>query len=212
MLISFFEIILFANRSSISTAVFFLFVIGLSNYKSNIVMLRKGLVYFLVFALIVAAYVPILNILVGLSEYFSVQSYSLTKISLTIKYGILIMMESRVLIWSDAIDHISKNPFFGSGIGSFEAIYGQYSHNIFLDIVVYFGIIGLLFFLFLTFYSLLRLTKYNYYCKIFAVLVLSSWVIPLLTSSNFFRNTNFWLFFSLILIVKRERVRIASKI
>lgn len=65
--------------------------------------------------------------------------------------SILSSFATRVKIWSTGIEGIKDNPLFGLGPGGYKLIFEQYgghptnhSHNIFIEVVLSFGIIGLL--------------------------------------------------------------------
>ncbi len=65
-------------------------------------------------------------------------------------------IQARVVAWNAAIDMIKEDPLFGKGIGGFRSQYEsgitgwiKYPHNIFLNVTVEFGLIGLILFLYL---------------------------------------------------------------
>lgn len=59
----------------------------------------------------------------------------------------------RLRLWSEAVSHIGEHPFFGVGLGNYPllvnpgAVYRDpiYAHNLFLDVAVELGLIGLFF-------------------------------------------------------------------
>lgn len=65
--------------------------------------------------------------------------------------SILSSFATRVKIWSTGIEGIKENPIFGLGPGGYKLIYKQFaghptnhSHNIFIELVLSFGIVGVL--------------------------------------------------------------------
>ncbi len=50
----------------------------------------------------------------------------------------------RLLLYSRAIKHTSEKPITGNGLGFYQKVYKTYPHNTFLEVMVDFGILGLL--------------------------------------------------------------------
>lgn len=65
----------------------------------------------------------------------------------------------RAGIWNKAISSFINSPFVGHGIGSVFYEVGQYSHNIFLDLLVETGLLGTLLFVFFIIYYLRTLFR-----------------------------------------------------
>ncbi len=51
---------------------------------------------------------------------------------------------ARILLYSRAIKHISEKPITGNGLGFYQKVYKTYPHNTFLEVMVDFGLLGLL--------------------------------------------------------------------
>ena len=63
-----------------------------------------------------------------------------------------------------------KNPIFGNGIGSWPILMNfrdepGYPHNIFIEIAVELGLIGLVLFITLIMFAIRKLSLYNYLCN-----------------------------------------------
>lgn len=53
----------------------------------------------------------------------------------------------RQALYATAMDHIVRRPFLGLGLGRFQDLHGNYVHNLLLDLLVTFGVTGLLIYL-----------------------------------------------------------------
>ena len=72
-----------------------------------------------------------------------IKSYSLNKFRLMLSNGIVESSSGRDVIYLTIIDLIKDKPFIGYGIGIIQQIMDKTAHNMFLQIVVETGIIGL---------------------------------------------------------------------
>lgn len=105
---------------------------------------------------------------------------------------------NRNIIYANALDLIKKNKITGIGIGTFEAKYNIFPHNIFYQIWLEWG--GIVVFIFLIF-ILISLYLICFYKNIsreerFMSIMLFSLSIPqLLVSSVYWRTVSFWMFF-----------------
>ena len=126
----------------------------------------------------------------GQKGYFS---YALFTLARTLKTGdIAFEMSTRNIIHDNAWEFIKTNIFLGNGIGAFHDYYGIYTHNIILDILTTFGIVGILLFLILFVKSISNIFGSSGYDKVFGVLIFCLAIIPLWFSMNFFVSKEFW--------------------
>lgn len=192
----FVSIVFFANRSSLMAVILFIclyFIYNSSNKKK--LFLYKLLPLFVIGLYIYSNIVFILNFLVDFLDKHDYNSYALSKYVESIVFGDdESVFSGRELIWSQAIDLINQNPVFGHGLGYFQSKYIYYSHNILLDMLMFFGIIGLLFFVILFVRSINCLINAKGSFKLFALLFFCLWFPKLLFSSVFFEEISFWCF------------------
>src|SRR5699024_12844269 len=72
--------------------------------------------------------------------------------------------------------------------------YGIYSHNLIIDIINSFGIIGLCIISFLIIKTIFRIKTSNIYLGISIILMFSLSIIPLMFSTTFIELSEFWIF------------------
>ena len=114
----------------------------------------------------------------------------------------------REYIYSTLLKAIDKKPFLGYGISGDRMIMGsfaKYSHNIFLELIIQFGIIigGSLIFILLFLITKGLLEKDNLKYNLF-IIWLSLGFAPLLVSNSYLVAINFWIL--LALMIKNENL------
>lgn len=110
------------------------------------------------------------------------------------------LLAGRSPLYDLSIQKVLENPFFGNGIaGDRLFLEGNYPHNIFLEIVVQFGIpLGIIMVLTMVFLMVKALflnsdeTQRN-----LAVLFFGVGVVQLLVSASYLTSVNFWLFMTI---------------
>lgn len=119
----------------------------------------------------------------------------------------------RDYIYSTLLKAIDKRPFLGYGISGDRMIMGsfaKYSHNIFLELIIQFGIIigGSLIFILLFLITKGLLEKDNLKYNLF-IIWLSLGFVPLLVSNSYLVAINFWIL--LALMIKNENLNIKKR-
>jgi O-antigen ligase len=192
----FVSIVIFANRSSLMAVLLFMclyFLLTSTNKKKLI--LNKFLPLFFIGLFVYVNIIPILIFMVDLLDKYDYNSYALSKYTDVLVFGDdQSVLSGREKIWEQAIMVINENPFIGKGLGCFQSKYIYYSHNILLDVLMFFGIFGLLFFVVLFIRSLNCLYKAEGSFKIAGLLFLCLWFPKLLLSSTFIEEISFWCF------------------
>lgn len=217
MMISFVQILLFGNRSSIliclAIIIYYEFInINKKNALTTILKLT------LAFIIVVYIALNISNILTNINyamQKLGIFSYSITKYVLTLQDGIegIVSQSSgrdNIFILSKQI--IIDSNFMPNGVTYFENISGIiYPHNLFLEIMIEFGIFGLVIFIIT---SLILLNKYIMYSKVnydfkvlIAVIVIYS-SIRLMLSDTYWKEQLFWCVIGLILFYKSENKKV----
>lgn len=109
--------------------------------------------------------------------------------------------DDRLSQYIHAFDLLYKNNYFGAGIATFQEIHYYAIHNIFLNVLVGFGVFGLVVFLYLNSTVLLRvnfrlkkLIKYNYiYCQLIWIPLSFIGIIAVLFFASGLSTHQFWI-------------------
>lgn len=196
-LLAFIELIMFANKGAILSAILFVLIIKSINFKYVRFKLFKIISYVFVIILISLNLEKILILLQNLSIKYGVSSYSLNTLLAYLEVGNNISLNSRVGLWENAYKMFYEKPILGNGVGSYQSNFGIYTHNIFLDVLVFYGFIGIFILLYLILKSLMKIKYSNIYFKYFGYTMFVLWFPTLLLSSNFYVNYYFWVFIAL---------------
>jgi len=97
-------------------------------------------------------------------------------------------------LFYDSLELISESPLIGFGLGSYNTLLGDYPHNIFLEVALNAGIIGILAFLPIAVYSLLmvRLSYNTEYAPLGVIPLYMLIVANFSGDANDFRYFPFW--------------------
>lgn len=192
--VAIFFLFIFSNRSS---SISFLFYIFLSRLLFDNKNLKK------LFFLNIGSIVLIYNFKVFFNSiYFylrnkGVYSYSLARINqvLTKESNTLDAFSSgRLELWKEGIKYFFENIIFGGGIGYFKVKTGGYSHNIIIDILVEYGLFGLLAITLVIVYCICQIYRSKRWDKLLGVLFFCLWFPKLLFSIYFYKEISFWCF------------------
>lgn len=105
--------------------------------------------------------------------------------------------KERLVLYSSAIQLFQNKPIFGYGIGGSLGELHIWSHNVFLDILIDFGIVGFSVFvitLFISFYRIFKLAKNSRYEDIVIIFGICSF-IGLLFSGSYLSDAGIWYLF-----------------
>lgn len=200
--ITFFMLLVYSNRSSVLCFLIYVFMYNLiiekaSNKKLGFIALC------IILAFVVAIKLDsILQLLLNIANNLNYNSHSLNKLNLYINGGTIAVFSSgRDVIYQRAIEMIKQNFPFGNGVGTFDTFNGVYSHNIFLDMMLYWGLFGEVVFLCLFVKIILSiLTEKNTDVRIFKLIMFCLWFPKLVFSSTFTYDTAFWISLTLSFI------------
>ncbi len=200
LLTNFTFIFIFANRSSILAVIIFIilyyFLFIFTDIK-KIIKLFLPLVI-LIFVLTFNSKYIIQFTYNIVTNIYKINSYSLNKFTSYFQHpDNVILYSGREEIWNKSLNMIKENIFFGSGIGSFQSKFGFYSHNIFLDLLLFFGLIGLIIFTFFIIFAFINIYSARKYVKstsILGIIFLSLWFPKLFFSTHFLEDIGFWCF------------------
>ncbi|MFL2116461.1 O-antigen ligase family protein [Marinilactibacillus psychrotolerans] len=192
-IISIIMLIAFGNRMASISALLFVFVVDILYTKMTIKKLFK---YFSLSIIGFSLIMNIQNIISLIIEYLFSKGYSSYSLNATLFYldGRMDSFSAgRNEIWQYAFDLIQKKPITGYGIGYFESIYGNYVHNIFLDVALSLGVIGMFVLVGVLINSIYKLRTTDSNARLFGILLLCTSFPKLLTSIYFYIEPTFWL-------------------
>lgn len=192
--LSFGELLLFGARGAMLT--FMLFALIYLFFISDITKKIKLYISFFLFFILISLKF-LLEYLIESLDNFGLYSYALTKY-LNVFNGDSIASTSsgRDDIYGLAFRRIDESFWFGSPLNTcFLDTGSTYYHNIILDILVNFGIIGFSFFFLFIFYNIFKVVSSNSKERkmIFFVLFLIA-MGRLFVSSSFWQRPEFWIF------------------
>ena len=194
--ISFTLLLFFGARGSLLSFLFFLvtFTFLFSSIKKR----TKHLI-FLVLSVIIYNIKPIIIYLFNIITEFNLSSYSLTKLLNYLNGNSFASTSSgRSEAFELAILKIWESPFLGLPLNTAYLDTGLiYYHNLFLDILVNWGVIIFSFFLGLIMLFIYKTIKTpNKNIKIIFILIFCLSITRLLVSSNYFERPEFWVLMS----------------
>ena len=171
----------------------------------------KRVFYSVVAGLGILGWRTILLLIIDVAQYFGVTSYSIKTMKMMLSSNADIIFSARTNIWDEAIIWILKKPVFGHRVGAFEAVTEVYAHNIFLDIAIAFGFVGLIIFVILLLHSVYQM--YRNPCKeykLFQLCCFFCWIIPMQISLTLWNVIWFWVYWGMYLFdgqYKRQKIK-----
>lgn len=192
-LLSFIDMLIFGSRGSLLT--FILFSIFFIYFNSKVTLFIKSFIAFIL-VLIGVNLKTILEFIIEVAESYSLYSYALIKyLNLLDGNSLASTSSGRDEIYSSAINRIYSSPIWGSPINSsFIDTGSSYYHNIFLDILVNFGIfvfVGFIFYMIYIMFIVISKKNYSLFTTFFIIFFVT--LGRLLVSSSFWQRPEFWL-------------------
>lgn len=201
MLLFFVELVIFANKGSIVTALILL-IVGMFFFRNNNrFSIKQFVVLTIILILLFSLYLDILLFFFDIADRLGFDSYSLKTISLVVdNVSDNSVYDTRFDIWRHALTLYNENPIMGNGIGSFRARNEGYEHNVFIEILNSWGIIGIGVFIIVLFKAFSNILHETDKIKqsteiVFCIIAF----VPLLTSLTFWAYQPFWAFLALTL-------------
>jgi O-antigen ligase len=208
-----FVIFLSGERANLLTSIFFLIILIIFVLKKNIT--NKNIKYSVILAcvflfLIFKIFTPENKIKRLMSSKDIIQQY-LNKDITNPWFSHLVLSK----------DLITKNAFIGNGINSFRIICNRdnlhgcstHPHNIYLEILVETGILGLIFFLIFNFITiinsfkvLMKIKLYNYIFFLYLAFFFQflAYLFPFRPTGSFFNNLNLYYYFFIIAVLNNN--------
>ena len=209
MIIELIMISFYGNKGA-AIAAFFLLFVAMILSGSDV----KKLFYSLIACLGILSWRSILLLIIDVAQIFGVTSYSIKTLKIMLSDKSDIVFSARTNIWEKAINWILEKPILGHRVGEFEAATDVYAHNIFLDISLSFGLVGLIIFLILLLHSIYKMRRNP--CKeykLFQLCCLLCWLIPMQISLTLWNVSLFWVYWGLYLYdnkYKRQKIKSIS--
>lgn len=195
--LSIISLFIFSNRGALLAALAFAFLLAIIDDSSQPTkILRFGAIIVIIAVVFINA-VPIIDFILKQIAKWNYYSYSLHAFRNMLVSGVSKGLAGRDMLWSNAWEYFKASPLLGNGVGSFTNHYGNYPHNLILDILTSFGIIGFLVFLLTWLRPISLMFTSHYSLRVFLALVCCLSFVPLLTSSVLYANIYFWLFIAL---------------
>lgn len=194
------SILSLGSRGAILCIVVFIFARLLIAEPQGIKMtyLRFTIVTFVGF--VAVFYQDILRMIVSFLSYFGVHSRSIEVFLTDLLYS-----TGRDEIYAGALSIISKNSILGVGLAGDRRIIGLYVHNIFLEILINFGVLVGLFVIFsVTSAIILMLRSATPRQKTMLAMWMGIGFVQLLVSSSYINNIKFWILMGLMFSVRRS--------
>lgn len=199
-ILSLFEMLVFCNRGSFLTAIIIEIVFFIIEETKD----KNKYLFFKIISLIIAAFILIANVnnilflIQKILTSLNFNSYSIRAVSLMIS-GNSSGLSGRENIWANAISYFWDSPIFGHGIGSFEDIYGIYTHNLILETLTSTGIIGLIVILISFIKCIKKIIIGENKSFYFALFIIG--IFPLLFSIYIYK----WLFFWILIYIAYDK-------
>ncbi len=197
-----------ARGASLTLIVFLVFYVYIFRVSKKLVWIFTfSLLLLLVFS------TSLIMGLASLLEEFGIQSYAVDKMQMLITgVSITSVSSGRDLFYEAALQRFYDSPLWGAPLNSvYIDLQSTYYHNIFLDLLANFGVIGFLLligFILIYTYDFSRVPD-----KYLQIVFLILFILPmgrLLVSSTFWQRPEFWLFISFcvshgsVVLIKRE--------
>ncbi len=185
-------IFIYANRSAFLAAIIFIILYYLFMHKK-----RKTFLGLLVFAILsfFVLFDYTIDLIVKLLIKLNVNTYAIIQIIGFLSQGdFSTFFSGRLSIWDNAWQMFINKPIIGYGIGYFESIHNTHPHNILLDILVSYGIIGVILVCIPIVMSLYKMIKNREEGRLLGILFFSLWFPKLIFSSSFIWDSGFWAF------------------
>lgn len=191
----------YGNKGAYLTAMI-LFLGGMILSGGNI----KKIIFSIIACLIMLNWKTFLALIIDFAKRLGVSSYSIATMQMILIGKENDIYSSRTDIWEIAQNWILQEPVFGYGVGVFEDKANGYAHNIFYDITLSFGFVGLFIFIVVTLHSIYKMfiNKFTEY-KLLQLCCLICWLIPMQFSLTLWNVNLFWVYWGLYLYEGRYR-------
>lgn len=208
MLISFILVAFYSNRSSLLICIVIIVFFEILSFKGKNFTLNyfKSFFYFVILLSLFLNLEGIVIFLRDTLQGFGINSYILNKTVTAIQRGIVESSSGRDFLYEQAVDMIHSNYFMPNGIGYYQFNTNfTYPHNIFLDILITFGIFGLIIFIIIVCVGIYKFLNLKDSLEKIVVFTLVIYVgIRLNFSGMFWSESILWVIIGLLLPNRNE--------
>ncbi|WP_338128600.1 O-antigen polymerase [Bacillus infantis] len=219
---SFLMTLVYGSRGPMLGLLIFVLIILFFDPKIHFI---KKAVYAITLTLGVS-YLLVFNGLIRFLDYIyydlNISTYSIIKLKIMLEEGLLESSSGRDNLYENFFEQIIVSPIFGNGIGITQKLWGVTPHNMFLQIMIEFGIIGLAVCTFLAgflVYALFKIRKVDNVLFFLLSIIFAVSFGRLLVSSDLWLRPELWLFISLsinnfktITIKRHKKNRVENKL
>ena len=133
------------------------------------------------------------TILVFAAKFLGKIGFESRTLLLLLRGEILTHDSGRNLLRMKAFQAIKANPFTGNGIGSDFRLLGTYTHNLFLDLFMHYGVVfGVL--IVVAFMTIISVSFYKSENKMFTFLMFCFGFLPLMVSGTYLVEAALWIY------------------
>lgn len=208
MVLTFSLILILGNRVSVLTCIFIIAYFELRKIEKKHILYSITKISILI-TLILILFKNFQNIIYWIRDilyFYNIKSYLINKIIYMFNNGLFESSSGRDIIYKYSIDIIKEKSFLPTGVGYFEYATGYvYPHNVFLDLIITFGIISMpIIFQFIVFVkrNIRKLDKKNRII-IFTLLIFA--FSRLFFSATFWTEPILWMIIGL-LFIKKDKI------
>jgi len=199
---SFIMILIYGSRGPLLGLFIFIFIVIFTDSKMKIsskilTVIGMGTAY-----VYLIPYNGFLKILDFIYYELNLKTYSIFKLKVMLEKGLVESSSGRDYLYENFLEQIMFSPIFGNGIGITQELWGVSPHNLFLQILIEFGVIGMGIFLTvgISLYFLLTIIrKKDNELFLLLLIIFSVSFSRLLVSSDLWLRQELWLFFSMVI-------------
>ena len=203
------ELLLFGNKGAFLTAaILYLTMYFVTTEKNE---RSKKLIFLMVLVVVVTINMEsIFRLFTKLLGIADIYSYSLTTFNMFLFRSNSEVTSARINIWINAWNTFLKSPIWGHGTVYLEGInrsVSGYAHNIVLDIMVSYGILGLIVFIYvinISFKDIVKTIDEFFRNSLILFIVIS--IVPLMFSLTFWKSSEFWVLIGLVIYRHNEKI------
>lgn len=212
LLFNAFNFIIFSgSRGAVFSLIVYIFILAMSKLKRNI---TRSFFTFIIILFSFFILYKLEQLLINLAYFLSTYGIDIQWLERSVRQmntdevGIL---SGRTDLYYGAIELIKQNPILGAGVGTFDSIYGIYPHNLILELMCVFGIVGSSIFLYVIIYGFYKSFTTNVNIKVIILLLFSLSIPQLMFSNSFWLSNTFWMYFLLSINLLSKKIFILTK-
>ena len=208
-MVALFVTVVYGSRGPIICLLFMVILLFLFTNKLSLIKKYFIAGFSSILLIIVSIIITNQNVILEIINYLNtkgINTYALIKLEVMFSQGIAESSSGRNIIYATLIEYIKESPIWGNGIGHTQQTLDFTAHNLFLQILVESGVIGLIVWLLIWIYVgykyiLISHLKYDYLFNIATLLIAVS-IGRLFISSDYWFRPEYWFVLSLLISFK----------